>query len=723
MSELESTCERYVRETVGDKAETLSPSGCASTVGRRGFALLTISLMLLMGLGAVSAKPIEKEPGASTYAFFDEWPVNSTARYSHDGTGVNIGHPGWGAAGAQIIRFADRYPTTDGENLTFWDRPDVPNPREVSNSLCQEWEPHPDSRGLSDYNWLWGQFITHDMDHTTTQDGRTPDQDQPDTAYIPISEDDPWMGFPGGLQMRFFRSMVINGTGDGDPDNQREHPNTITGWIDGSVVYGSDDGRADWLRTHSGGKMKVYDHETGDLLPRADYAADPTTPGMSFAGFNFSGSFVAGDGRANEHVALISMHTLFIREHNRLADAISDRNPDWSDEEVFQYARHINIGLLEAITYNEYLPSLGITLDPYDGYKPNVDPTISNEFATVAFRMGHSQIGSQMMRMNETRRPIAEGHLTLREGFFDVTPITDEGGIGPILRGLAFNVQTENDLLFVDDLRNQMFGPPGAGGMDICAIDVQRGRDHGVPDFNSVREAFGLPRYTDWSNFTTDSEIQEKLNSTYPDVDSVDAFIGMLAEDHLPDSALGETMHFIIKEQFERLRDGDRLYYESAFSEMDNIRNEIDRTTLADIILRNTEIERIQCDVFFSEQELDDMDCSLPNRRATSNGGGNGGSQNGEPVVSPEGTIPITYVFPLVLIILILALINTQRAANLWMSDQKKDDSSTGDNSGEKASTGDTADETGGMSESNSEGEMNMDSDDGTMEGERIAAP
>lgn len=259
--------------------------------------------------------------------------------------------------------------------------------------------------------------------------------------------------------------------------------------------------------------------------------------------------------------------------------------------------------------------------------------------------------------------------------------------------------------------------------MDICAIDVQRGRDHGVPDFNSVREAFGLPRYTDWSNFTTDSEIQEKLNSTYPDVDSVDAFIGMLAEDHLPDSALGETMHFIIKEQFERLRDGDRLYYESAFSEMDNIRNEIDRTTLADIILRNTEIERIQCDVFFSEQELDDMDCSLPNRRATSNGGGNGGSQNGEPVVSPEGTIPITYVFPLVLIILILALINTQRAANLWMSDQKKDDSSTGDNSGEKASTGDTADETGGMSESNSEGEMNMDSDDGTMEGERIAAP
>ncbi|MBC8437865.1 MAG: hypothetical protein H8D82_01195, partial [Euryarchaeota archaeon] len=256
-----------------------------------------------------------------------------------------------GATGSQISRIADRYPTDDGENLTFSDRVDVPNPREISNALCQESETNLDSTGLSDYNWLWGQFITHEMDHTTTQDGRTPDQDQPDTAYIPISEDDPWMGFPGGLQMRFFRSMVINGTGNGDPENQREHPNTITTWLDGSVVYGSDAQRADWLREHRDGRLKVSYHQTGDLMPRADYGNDPSTPGMSFAGFNFSGSFVAGDGRANEHVALLSMHTLFVREHNRLADVISERNPDWTDEQIYQYARHINIGLIEAVTY------------------------------------------------------------------------------------------------------------------------------------------------------------------------------------------------------------------------------------------------------------------------------------------------------------------------------------------------------------------------------------
>ena len=623
-----------------------------SLANRKRFALSTVALFMFLGLATVSASTIEKEDGATTYDSADESAMNSETQYGYDGSGVNIDNPEYGVVGSELSRFSERYPTTDGENLTFWDRPDVPNPREISNSLCHEDQSHPDSQGLSDYNWLWGQFITHDIDHTTTQDGRTPDQDQPDTAYIPISENDEWMGFPGGLQMRFFRSLVANGTGDGDPLNQREHPNTITTWIDGSVVYGSDAARADWLRENRGGRMKVSDYEEGDLLPQANYAEDPTTPGMSFAGFNFSNSFVAGDGRANEHVALLSMHTLFVREHNRLAGEILDRNPDWSDEQIYQYARHINIGLIESITYNEFLPSLGIELDDYEGYNSTIDPSISNEFATVAFRMGHSQIGSTMFRLNETRMPSAQGHLTLREGFFDVSPITEGGGIAPILRGLAYNVQPENDLMFVDDLRNQMFGPPGAGGMDLCAIDTQRGRDHGIPDFNTVREAFGLARYTNWSDFTSDNATIEALNSTYPDVDSVDAFIGMLAEDHIENSALGETMHVIIKEQFERLRDGDRLYYGSEFSELDDIQDQIDNTTLADIILRNTEIERIQCNVFFSEQVLDEMECSLENKEVTSDDSNNNNDSSG----ILGGADIITYAALLLLIILLLIL-------------------------------------------------------------------
>ena len=313
------------------------------------------------------------------------------------------------------------------------------------------------------------------------------------------------------------------------------------------------------------------------------------------------------------------MHILFVREHNRLADEIAERNPDWGDEEIFQYARHINIGFIQTITYYEFLPSLGINLESYLEYNSSINPTISNEFSIVAFRMGHSQIGSAMLRMNEDRTPLEEGHLTLREGFFDVTPITEEGGIDPILRGLAYNIEPENDIYYSDDLRNQMFGPPGSGGLDLCAVDIQRGRDHGIPDFNTVRESYGLDRYTNWSDISSDIEVQERLNSTYPDIDSVDAIIGMFAEDHVENSALGETMHYIIKDQFSRLRDGDRLHFESGNSEIYELRSEIENTTLADIILRNTGIEHIQCDVFYAEQELDQMDCTHLNKEISNN--------------------------------------------------------------------------------------------------------
>jgi hypothetical protein len=149
----------------------------------------------------------------------------------------------------------------------------------------------------------------------------------------------------------------------------------------------------------------------------------------------------------------------------------------------------------------------------------------------------------------------------------------------------------------------------------------------------------------------------------------VDALIGMLAEDHLENSSLGPTMHLIIKDQFTKLRDGDRLYFESQFSEMDNIRNEIERTTLADVILRNTEIERIQCDVFYAEQVLNEMDCSLPNKKVTDDN-----SNNNQGNGNTEGTVPLTYIFPLVLIIMILALVVAMMLASSWMKESEEEE-------------------------------------------------
>jgi hypothetical protein len=489
---------------------------------------------------------------------------------------------------------------------------DLPNARDISNIVCAQPGVINDERGLSDFNWLWGQFITHEIDFTLTQNGRVGENGTPEQANIQIAEDDPVMGAPGGSQIRFFRSLYVNVT-DESGEQHREHPNSITSWIDGSVVYGSSEETTDWLRTFEDGELKVSDNQFGDLLPIAA-EGDDAAPPMSFAGFSADVRFVAGDSRANEHIALMAMHVLFMREHNRLAEAIQERNPDWSDEEIFQRARKIVAAQIQVITYEEFLPSLGITLEAYSGYDSTVNPEVTSAFATVGFRMGHSQIGDLFLRVNESRGPIEEGHMSLFDGFWTTTPITEEGGVEPMLRGMAMQEQPANDVYYGENLRNQLFGHPGAGGMDLCAIDIQRGRDHGVPDYATIREAFGLSEITNYSQITSDVVVADNLELAYGSENPghIDPLIGMLAEDHLPDSALGETMDALIRDQFIRLRDGDPFYYEND-PELEGIESDLSSTRLSHIILQNTDIESLQCNVFFAEYNLNALDCYMPN--------------------------------------------------------------------------------------------------------------
>ena len=568
-----------------------------SVSAKMGIAVVLCLLMILPS--SVSAELVAIDYDA------DVKPVEF---HSANGSSVNSAHTDWGQAETLLGRVAD---ASHDPEANWMGLADLPNARDISNIVCAQPGVINDERGLSDFNWLWGQFITHEIDFTLTQNGRVGGNGTPEAADIDIAEDDPVMGAPGGSKIRFFRSLYVNVT-----ENEvvhREHPNSITSWIDGSVIYGSSEATSNWLRTFEGGRLKVSENAFGDLLPVAA-EGDDTAPPMSFAGFSADVRFVAGDSRANEHIALMAMHVLFMREHNRLAEGIQDRNPDWSDEDIYQRARKIVAAQIQAITYEEFLPSLGVTLDAYSGHDPEINPEVTSAFATVAFRMGHSQIGDTFLRVDEQRAPIEEGHMSLFDGFWTTQPITEEGGIAPMLRGMAMQTQPANDVYFGDDLRNQLFGIPGAGGMDLCAIDIQRGRDHGVPDYGAIRTAFGLGNISSYSEITSDSVIADNLALAYGNETPgyIDPLIGMLAEDHLPDSALGETMDALIRDQFTRLRDGDPFYYEND-PELDGVESELAATKLSHVILRNTEIESLQCNVFFAEHSLDELDCYMPN--------------------------------------------------------------------------------------------------------------
>ncbi|MEM8836278.1 MAG: peroxidase family protein [Planctomycetota bacterium] len=496
---------------------------------------------------------------------------------SIDGLGDNPRNPAFGSVGVEFIRQVDAtYASLPGTPRSEADG--LPSARAVSNAVVAQVASTPNAARASDYLWQWGQFLDHDV-------AETPVASPAEAFDIAVPMGDPFFDpmSTGSQTIALDRSFgrEVNGL--------RQQINNITAYIDGSNVYGSEEERTHAMRTNDGtGRMKT---SAGDLLP---FNVD----GLPNAMTTDPSHFLAGDIRANEQVALAAIHTLFVREHNYWADEARAENPDWTGDEVFEYARAIVAAQQQAITYNEFLPLLlgDDWLPAYRGFRPDVNPGMSNIFATAAYRVGHTMLSATILRLDETMVPIAEGNLALADAFF--TPSTlIETGLDPVLRGLAGQMAQEIDCRIVDDVRNFLFGPPGAGGFDLASLNIQRGRDHGLGTYNDVREAFGLARAATFDDIPASEADRVALASVYTSVDDIDAWVGMLAENHVEGAMVGETLQRVLGDQFRRLRDGDRFWYETYLPrEMADLVNE---QTLARIIRRNTGIGgEIPDDVF-----------------------------------------------------------------------------------------------------------------------------
>ncbi len=504
-----------------------------------------------------------------------------------DGTGNNTFQPAWGAADTRIIRFgynAD-YPDILGDAIDFAGKP---NPRDVSNAVLAQTGSILNDRGLSDFSVHWGQFLTHDLTLIETDpaanvlsDGSTGD------FSIPVNTPGDPLG-PGPIA--FDRSVFDPATGIIDNSTGVARPvprvqiNSVTSFIDASNVYGSDTATADALRTFSGGRLAT---SAGGLLPGTDGAGD----------------YLAGDTRANENVGLTAIHALFVREHNRLADLIQTNNPGMSDEDTYQWARKIVGAEMQAITYNQYLPAiLGDAAPAAEDFNyTGIDASITSAFSTAAFRFGHSMQSNELLLVDDTGNTDT---LSLAAASENPAFLTDDpGNVERLLRGLTEQTAQENDVYLVDDLRTIPFGPPGAGGTDLGAADIQRGRDHGLLSSNNRhRIAYNLAPLQDFAALTADPAVQAALASVYDSVDEVDAWVAMIAEDHQPGSSVGALAEAILVSQFSRLRDGDRFFF-TADPDLDNpiVTSiiDLDAITLANLIELNTGITGLQANVFF----------------------------------------------------------------------------------------------------------------------------
>ncbi|WP_370942839.1 peroxidase family protein [Amycolatopsis sp. cg5] len=564
---------------------------------------------------------------------------------SLDGSGNNRAHPDWVVAGSAYLRVAGaRYVDGIGVPVTG------PNARRVSNRIFNDTGQRLNSpRGMSQWTATWGQFLDHTFG--LRKDGT-------EVQPIPFDPADPLERFPqaGGLPVR--RSVTVPGTGP------RQQVNLLNSYLDAFAVYGGTADRLEWLRegpvdgdlSNNGPHLLL----PGGMLPRRDERGDArTAPGMDDpVGLNGRAA-VTGDHRANENIGLLSVQNLFAREHNRIVDRLPGALPA---ETKFQIARRVVIATQQYITFEEFLPSLGVRLAPYRGYNAQVNPTVGNEFATVGYR-AHSMLNGDLRFKTELRHYTQAQLDALRAKGLTVTVTGDAVEIkvpsevatfnpdlvtqlqlGPVLQGLGAYPQSASDEQIGDLVRNIVFRRGDQIAVfDIGAIDLERGRDHGMPTYQQLRQAYGLAPKASFSavtgeateTFPADPELTpgaeiddpdaldfvrlfdaagnpvppggdtavkgerrttlaSRLKALYGDVNTLEAFPGLVSEKPVPGSEFGELQLAIWKKQFEAMRDGDRFFYgnDPSLVAIKALFGIDFRQNLGDVIARNTDVPR-----------------------------------------------------------------------------------------------------------------------------------
>merc|ERR1719367_949496 len=545
-----------------------------------------------------------------------------------DGSCNNLKNPAWGSAFMAFLRFLPP-DYSDGVQAVRRARSgrELPNARLISSTVHRQ--SSADTQQFTMLVMQWGQFLDHDVTSTPQTRGFNNsllkccgprgqilenDLLHPDCMPIQVSSRDLFYSQFNATCMEFVRSSPA-------PRRDctlgpRDQINQITSFIDGSNVYGSTAEEQRSLRLGKRGKLKYTDlHIRKPLLP----ALDPKTANdeCRITTRNLH-CFAAGDFRANEQPGLTAMHTLWLREHNRIANDLADINPQWNDDRVYHEARKIVGAILQHITFNEWLP---IVLGPrvieifelkllpsgyYSLYNDTVNPTVSNAFGAAAFRFGHSLVKNSLSRCNKEFREVPF-FIKLHKELNNPSNLHNFGSVDRILLGLASKRLARRDEFISEELTNHLFQTPKLGfGMDLAALNIQRGRDHGLPAYNIWREQCGLRRFSRFSDMTDviNVETVDRLSRVYSHVDDIDLFTGGLSERPVTGGVVGPTFACIVGQQFLNLRKGDRFWYENgnhpgAFK-ADQLQ-EIRKSSLSRIICDNLDdIESLQSFAFLT---------------------------------------------------------------------------------------------------------------------------
>lgn len=487
-----------------------------------------------------------------------------------DGSWNNAANPLEGAAGTRFGRMVSRDKTFMDEKMLM-----VPNPRLISRLLQTRKDGEMKEVPFLNMNAVWWiQMETHDwVSHGDNRNN--------ELFEIPLAKDD-----PKREQLHMTHMLVPKSAKD--PTRKASEANTpltylneVTHWWDGSQLYGSTDAKAKELRTLEGGKLKL--DEKGQLPVGPD--------GVEQTGFN-----------RNWTLGLAAMHTMFVKEHNAIADMLKESYPQWNDDQVFHKARLINSALMAKIHTVEWTPNvlpnkmlhsgmlanwfgsatkavkgeeerkavawLNIADEALGGLvgntteKHGVPSWLSEEFVSD-YAILHSMLPDRlkMGRIGETEsQELSLNEIRQKKS----SEVMDDYGLANVFH--SFGTQHPGQLVlnnFPETLQD--LSVPGFGFFDMAAVDILRDRERGVPRYNEMRRSLGLNPITSFEDLTSDPQTLEDLKKVYNyDIEQIDFKIGSLAESTRPENfGFGETMFTIFILHASRRLQSDRFFTES----------------------------------------------------------------------------------------------------------------------------------------------------------------
>lgn len=429
---------------------------------------------------------------------------------------------------------------------------DLPPVRKVVNKVCRAFRRDLTflKRIPNFFSAMIGQYIAHDI--SSKADAKAANETieccinrnerpvqaevrHPSCLVIDIPRNDPDYGQNVQCLGNVFRSKTMPQNSPSDQTNE------VTAFVDNSNLYGSTNSVAESLRTGRGGRMVT---NAKNIMPERD------------------NKFYLGDARLNQTPQLQVLHSIQLREHNRIAGILQGMNRHWKDKKLFEETRRIVIAQFQHVVYEEFLPAYidpGITkhLDnPLFG--PNFDAAVFNEFSSSVFRVMHSFIPTQVHLISKDDTIATHKlHKILNNVQIIRTHYDD------IVRGLLvqpIHVPGYDPELFHGMFKNNDTDP----GLDLVSVDLIRGRDHGLPPYaNILKDLRGntpITKFQHLSPFISDENI-ELLRHTYEAVEDIDLLVGALLETPMNGSLLGPTAQSMFFSQFRRLMTADPYFY------------------------------------------------------------------------------------------------------------------------------------------------------------------